>query len=734
MSLITKSGTNDFHGSAYSYHNNSEFSARNFFDSTVPKERTNLPGFTLGGPILRNRAFFFSQYERFTVRGTGRSTFQGLTAEEKASAVPAVRALANLYQTVPSAAARIFTLGTPNRVNLDTYLFRGDFLLTNRQTLMARLSNTKSGSQYQDTGGIIGSATNGARQTLGATVQHSTAFTPALFNEARLGFNRQVALDSETPRPNYLGDPTLNGSIGSLRVTGLTTLGIPTYLNQYNFQNNYQLMDDLTWTHARHTFKLGTSLRRIQVNDGSITSAFRGTLTFNSIAAFLGGLPNSYSIIDGNPKLGLRRTEWQSYFQDDWRLTSRLTLNLGLRYELNTSPSEVYGRISSAYLLPTDRNNFAPRFGLAYKVNDKTVVRAGYGLFYNVLETTFIGLTRFNPPLLRTFDAVNPRFPNLMAQAQTGLPSGLVVPNQHSATPYAQHLNFTIERQVSSGSTLSVGYVGTLGRKLSRTRRPNGGEQLAQSFRPDASVGVVNVLETSANSSYHGLQASYSGKFGNDLTVRASYTWSKFIDEISDIAGTNTNVDRTVLALDEQRLFLDRGISALNIGHVATFTYLYRLPFLRAHRVLGGWTLSGMNSLQSGRPYTIFTGTNTPLGNNNQRPLATPGALVFTPSDATAIRCAPGVSAAHLRPDASSFGTLGRNTGTGDRFFDVSLSLQKDFRILERLNSQFRAETYNLFNTTNFLAVDNVMSSATFGRYTSAADSRRVQFAVRFTF
>jgi hypothetical protein len=518
-------------------------------------------------------------------------------------------------------------------------------------------------------------------------------------------------------------------------VTGLTALGIPTFLNQYSFQNNYQVMDDLTINHGRHTLKMGSSVRRIHVNGGNLNSTFRGTLTFNSVGAFLAGTPNAYSIVVGNPRMGLRRTEWQSYVQDDLRLRPNLTLNLGLRYEFNTPPTEVAGRIPSQYLLRTDRNNLAPRFGLAYMPWKGTVVRVGYGIFYNVLETSFIGLARFNPPTLRTFDAVNPVMPNLLAQAQSGLPSGLVIPNQNSATPYAQHLNLAIDRQLfSPSSTLTVAYVGTLGRKLSRTLRPNGGEQLAQALRPDRSVGVVNLLETSANSNYQSLQVTLNQRFGNGFQLRAAYTWSKFLDDVSDIAGSNVNLDRGIIPLDEGRLFLDRGISAFDIRHIGAVTLLYRLPLWRSHRFLGGWTISSMNALQTGRPYTIYTGTNTPLGSNNQRPLGIAGALVATPSESVALRYANGFNALSLRPAATDFGTLGRNTQTGDRFVNSSVSLMKDLRWTERLSSQIRAEAFNLFNTTNFNAVDSVMTSPTFGRYTTAFDSRRVQLALRLVF
>lgn len=735
ISLITKSGSNDLHGSLYWYHNNSSLSARNFFDTAVPKERANLPGITVGGAIVKNRAFFFSQYEAFLIRGTSRQTFQGLTESEKASAVPSVRALVNLYPVVPLATQRIFAIGTPNVTDLHTYMTRGDFILTSKQTLMGRISNTESYRESLSVGGLLGSSAPGKRRTLGATAQHSYALSPRAFNEARLGYNRQLEHDSDTPNPLFLGDPAVNGLIGSLRVTGLTTLGIPTYLNQYSFQNNYQAMDDLTLIRGRHTLKTGTSVRRIHVNGGNLNSTFRGTLTFNSLNAFLAGMPNAYSIVTGNPRMGLRRTEWQSYFQDDFRLLPNLTFNLGLRYEYNTPPTEVASRIPSQYLLHTDRNNLAPRFGIAYTPLKNTVLRAGYGIFYNVLETSFIGLTRFNPPTLRTFDAVNPVMPNLLVQAQTGLPSGLVIPNRNSATPFAQHLNFTVERQLfRPGSSITASYVGTLGRKLSRTLRPNGGEQLAQNRRPDPATGVVNLLETSANSSYQSLQVTLNQRFGSGFQLRVAYTWSKFLDDVSDIASSNVNLDRAVIPLDESRLFLDRGISAFDIRQIGTAALLYRLPLFQSNRFLGGWTASSMISLQSGRPYTIYTGTNTPSGSNNQRPNFAAGSLISTPSAPNAVSYASGFNAASLRPDGASFGTLGRNTHTGDGFSQVSLSLSKDVRWTDRFTSQIRGEFFNLFNTTSFSTVDNNMSSPTFGRYTAAFDSRRVQLALRLVF
>jgi hypothetical protein len=242
------------------------------------------------------------------------------------------------------------------------------------------------------------------------------------------------------------------------------------------------------------------------------------------------------------------------------------------------------------------------------------------------------------------------------------------------------------------------------------------------------------VLETSANSSYNSLQIGYTQRFNTDLQVRAAYTYSKFIDDVSDIPTSNTNLARDVLPLDEGRLFLDRGTSTWDIPHVLTLTSIWRLPLFKTSRYLGGWTISSVSTIQAGRPYTLFTGTNTPLGNNNNRPLDISGALIRNAPSATPIMYAPGFNAAALRPANGALGTLGRNTERGDAFYDFSLSLMKDFAMTERMRLQIRGEVFNLFNVTNFNAVDNVMTSPTFGRYTSAFDPRRAQIALRLVF
>ncbi|MGH9753938.1 MAG: TonB-dependent receptor domain-containing protein [Blastocatellia bacterium] len=742
VSIISKSGANEFHGSAYEYHNNSALSARNPKDLLgKPSNRSNLAGFTLGGPVVKNRAWLFGQFETYRIRGRQSSFFQVPSDAQRALAVPAVRPLMDLYPR-PINGATTFNFGLARNVDMNTWLIRGDIALTGRQRLMSRYNIAKAVSETQGGfAGVIDGANNLFRTTMSASIQHAWTPAPNKLNEARIGFNRTESLDVPSENLLFLGDPKTNGEVGQLRVGGLTTLGVQSFANKYEFLNNYQLSDDFTWALKNHTVKFGSSVRRVQVNDGFLDNAFRGQLVFNDIAEFLDGIPASYSRKVGNPRIGLRRTEWHSFAQDDWRVTPTLTLNIGLRYELNTALREAADRIPSQFLFDTDRNNLAPRFGFAWQARPKAVVRGGYGIYYNALETVFLGLTRFNPPLIQTFTVAKPAFPNLLDNATMSIPSGLVIPNKDTATPYAQHINLTIERELwNPQSTVSVAYVGTLGRKESRLRLPNGGENPPKEFkRPDPSVGVVSVLETSANSSYHSFQMSWSQRVNKDLQVRAAYTFSKYLDYVSGLTSSNTGLDRTLIPLDERNLARDRGRSDFDIPHIFTLTGIWRAPFFAdrrglAGRLLEGWSLSSVATLQSGRTYSLFSGTNNLNASNNNRLLDLPNTLIRCGSCEIPIQLASGVTKAQLTPAAGALGTLGRNTERTDGLVDIGFSLSKDFRLTERLRLQLRGELYNAFNVTNFNAVDNVLVSRDFGNYTSAFDPRRAQLVARVVF
>jgi hypothetical protein len=547
-------------------------------------------------------------------------------------------------------------------------------------------------------------------------------------NEARFNYTRFHIRDGfDDPAP--LGEAAVNGEVGLVNVNGLTFLGHYSWYGQRTTQNNFQWTDDLSIQRGPHALKTGAAARRLQLNNGTITNGYIGQLRFNSIPDFLAARPASYNRNAGNPYLGLRATELNAYLQDDWQAHPRLTLNLGLRYELNTVPYEVNGQIEDRYRFRGDHNNIAPRFGFSWRADGggKTVLRGGYGIYYNVLELSFVGLTRFNPPLIRNVVAANPQFPNLGAQAGATIPSGLVVPDPGVRLPYAQHFNLTVERQLFHPRTvLSVGWVGTAGVKLPRAARPNGGDSLAQALRPDPALGVLNRLETSATSRYDGLLASLQWQ-GRRLWLRASYTFSKFLDTVSDFPTTNQGIERQLLALEETNLRLDRGVSDLDVRHVASTAYAYNLP--------GGWQVSGITMWQSGRPYSLYSGTDNRTGSNNNRIGDVPGSLLRPGAgNRQAILLAPGFAKAQLTPPRGTLGTIGRNTERGDGLAQFNVAVSKTFLLSERLRLQFRAESFNLTNSVNYDLPDGLLTSANFGMAIAAFDSRQTQLALRLSF
>ncbi len=606
----------------------------------------------------------------------------------------------------------------------NSQVFRVDHEITPAQRIFWRTTRLKATNRGA-TGASFARYESGVGPT-GHSLQHIWSATPNILNEARLNHTR-FDLNDGFLDPMELGDPSRNGLAGTVTVNGLTSLGHFAFMRRQTAQNTYQVADDLSWNRGAHSWKLGANIRRLQLNSGTFAPSFTGALHFNSVADFLAGRAASYSRNVGNPYLGLRASELNFYAQDDWRIHRRLTLNLGVRYEFNSVPREVNGLIAEKYRFAPDYNNLAPRFGLAWQLDRsaKTMLRAGYGIYYNVLELSFVGLTRFNPPLVRNFAAASPTFPDLLATAQAGLPSGLVLPQNNLRQPYSQHLNLAVERQLFNPQTvLSVAYVGTLGRKLPRVSRPNGGDGLAQAMRPDTSIGVVNVLETATNSRYHSLQASLQGQFGK-LMVRGAYTWAKFIDEVSDFPSSNTGLDRGILALDERNWRLNRGSSDFDLRHTLTNAVSYPTVW--------GIRLQGILTLQSGRPYSLYSGTDNPFGSNNNRLMNIPGALSFNTSAQRAITVDP-AQRALLTPGRGAFGTLGRNTVNGDSLLVLNIGGSKSFSLSERWKLEFRGEMFNLTNTANYNPPDGVLTSPNFGQALTANDPRQAQLALRLTF
>jgi hypothetical protein len=732
ISIVTKSGTNDWRGGLYEFFRNDALNARNTFDQEKPALRSHQFGGSIGGPIKKNRAFLFGNFESFLRRQARPETIQTLTPQQKAIAAPDVRPLAAMYPDPNIGGTNLYRANSAAPGDLYTFVLRADVDLTPAQRIFSRSTFLTS----NNTGGTGASQArySGDVGSQGHSLHHVWTPAPRAVNEARFNYTRFRILDAFVD-PVQLGSPAINGEVGAIFVNGLTSLGHFSFWGRNTAQNNFQYTDDLSLIRGAHSLKLGAAVRRLQLNSGATTTGFIGQLRFNNIADFLAARPATYNKNIGTPYIGQRATEFNAYIQDDWNVSRRLTLNLGLRYEFNSVPTEVNNLIDERYRFASDYNNFAPRFGLAYRIDDsaKTVLRGGYGVYYNVIELSFVGLTRFNPPLIRNYVAVRPNFPNLLANAnQTA--GGLVIPASGARQPYSQHGNLALERQLWSPRTsLSVSYIATRGLKMPMATRPNGGDAMPPAQRPDPSLGVVNYLETSANSRYDALQTSFQIQ-QSGLMVRTSYTWSKFLDAVSDFPSSNQRIEAGLLMLDEHNRRLNYGRSDFDIRHNLQLAYSYNLPLARGNRWLGGWTLGGITTLLSGRPFTLYSGTDNLEGTNNNRILDVPGALIRGQDGAASLSLSPGVSRAQLTPAPGTLGAIGRNTESGDRLVEINVSAAKNFNITERWSLQFRAEGFNIANTANYGPPEGLLPSVNFGRALTAFDSRQIQLALRLSF
>ncbi len=719
VNLITRRGGNEWHGSFYHFFQNEITNARNPLLTSRPPLRLNMPGFTVGGPLRKNRLFLFSGFE-VAVRNAYRasSTVTTLTAADRARAVPAIQPLLRYYPEPNIPGTNLNSEGIASPTTTPTGLLRVDYAMNAAHHLSGRVNFVKNTGGLRER--LWGGDASSANQSRSGVLTLESTFSPRLFNQAR-GTYTYFHSNVEPHHPS-LGDPALNGQVGLLVVTGLPILGQFRFRTWSTF-HNYTAADDVTFFRGAHIVKAGFIYRLTQANN-ELDRNFNGTLVFPSVAAFLAGQPLSYSRALGNSRLDLRNREMAGYVQDDWRILPSLSLNLGLRYEFYGVPSEKWNRIGNLYT--RDANNFAPRIGFAWDPMRRgaQVVRGGYGFFYSPLQMDFVGQARFAPPLVTTFSRFRPTLPDLLAGAAIGSDAFMVA--RAIRNPYVQNWNLTVDHQLwNPGAVLSAAYVGNRGLRLPFTTRPNGGENLPLPQRPDPSRGVISYLTDGSASTYHSLQLSLRTVVRKRLNLRAAYAYSRSIDNASESAFN---------PIDERNWRLDRGLSDFDQRQLLTFYGVYELPFASRNRLLGGWQLVGLLFSRSGTPFSLLANTNTPNGTLHNRILDLAGSLVREPQGSSWLRLAPGFTPAQLQPAPNQIGTLGRNTEIAPNFADLNMALHKDFRVTENVRLHFRTEVFNLVNRANYDAPINNIANPAFGRILTAADARQLQFLLRLAF
>jgi hypothetical protein len=852
VALTTKSGTNKFHGVAFAYWDNNALEARNYFyyGNGTPFSLHNIDGGTLGGPIVRNKLFFFGSWEGNRERtnfsalstvptaeqrngdfssygtpiydpntgsasGTGRTQFVN-NMVPKTRFSPITQSIQSLIPlpNQPGTTSNYFSAATQalDRDNIDAKV---DWNRTQNHHIFGKYSVMKALVNCQFSLGAAGGSGlcngNGAGTaptlTQLATLGHSFIITPNLLLDEVLGFSRMgqhgtdgffgqnIGLQLGIPGTN--GPDVRQSGFPIFNITGFSSLGqtanyIPFFRNDQTWTNSH----NLTWTHGAHELRFGFDMIRFQLNqwqpeagsfgprgyftfDGAITALNGGKSPnqFNAYAAFLLGLDQSVGKTLQN--IGLTGREWQFgwYARDRWQLSRKLTVNIGMRYELYPLVQRTntgLGRFdlnTNQILIGGVGNNdenagvtishkmFAPRLGIAYRLTDNTVVRLGYGISYDPLPMSrvfrdpypltipqsFTGPNSFTP-----YASISSGIPQVSApDLSTGValvPTSTVI--SRSPFPgllhrgYIQSYNFTIERQLPSDFVVSAAFVGSATTHQFVDHELNAGSPGSGTAGLPLSATLGRRISTLfedgwLSSHYTSLQLAVNRRFSNGLLIKGAYTRSKAIDMADD--------DGRVGLLFNYAPMLSRNeaVSGFDIPNNFQIGGLYELPFGRnkpflqtgfASHVLGGWQLNGTFSAYTGLPFTV-TASNASLNapNNTQTadqvlPVVAqlggigPGSPYYDPK-------------AYAPVTAIRFGTSGRNTLRAPAIFNANVSMFRTFPINERFSLQVRAESYNLSNTPHFAAPSANISSGNFLVITSAAsDQRQFRFGMKLAF
>jgi hypothetical protein len=882
--IVTRSGSNQFHGSAWDFLRNNDLDAKSFFAGSVEPLRRNQFGGTFGGPVLKDKTFFFLYYEGIrnhqgettltTVPSdpertgnfgdqcalyNGAFNSQGLCIDNTTGQVsqtggqifnyfvppgnppqpiaynqlPGINSIAQtLLQFYPHANDGPFTYEDTQMFtsNSDQFGIRVDHYLTERDTLNFRYSfgqNSEVDPLSNIGANVPGFPVGENQRVQNFVTQETHTFSSKMVGILRASYLRNKFLVGENINhtdPSSLGfqyTPSLEQAIGPpfIQVGGYASIGDPITGPRNSYQNTFDFSGSLTKIQGRHEFKWGGGYQYDQINvlQGIATNGFFVFSTFplsNSFASFLFGQPVVFLQGGGNFYRGLRGQAFNLYAQDTWKATKRFTLNYGLRYEVPSPYTEIHneqnlwipGVQSKIFpsapaglvypgdkgvprgLLPTERDAFAPRVGLAWDVTGTGhwLVTSAYGIFYDPYYTGQGGPLQdpiSAPPYLQTpqvsvpnfaspFNGQNP-FNGTFSPDMT-----LLVLNPNLRLPYAQDWNLNIERALGRDWLLEVGYIGTKGTKLPRFIEANPSvyvpgnstQQNADQRRlysgctlttsPSSCVySSVGEIAGIADSSYNALQVSLKKRFAHGLSMLASYTLSKTLDDVSSFNITGSAAQSVAgendLAQNPFDVKSEYGRSMFDARHRFVLSYQWNLPWFNHAqswygRILENWQVNGITTLMSNTPFTVYDSSdpseqgaapeisgffssrpnivgNPNVGSCPLQPGQTVAAAVRTPQ--CWFNTGPFQHAAQ-----GQFGDVGRNTMDGPAFQQWDFSAIKMIPIHENMNLQFRAEIFNIFNNVNFELPDNDINSPNFGQIEAAQPGRIVQLALKLTF
>jgi carboxypeptidase family protein/TonB-dependent receptor-like protein len=818
VTAVTRSGTNTLHGTAFEYIRNSALDARNFFDvtSSPPSFKRNQFGGVLGGPIKKDKTFIFGGYEGLR-QGLGTTLIatvptllarQGILPTGTVQVNPASVPFLNLY---PLPNGRDFGDGTGEFLSSPT-------IVTNEDNFMVRVDH-----QLNDKTGIFGRYTFDndslnnplsippqvillASRRQYTTLQANSILSPKALNNFRSAFNRthsiadQLFIPDPGPQVDFIPGQLLGtlqiGAINNAGSRAITALGAANGQGAFAWAYNiFEWGDDFSYVTGKHSLKTGADIQRIQDNTKQ-TQQLRGTYTFTTFNDFLAGRPanlQASSPLGITPYWGLRQTLYAVYGQDDYTVNSRLTLNLGLRWETTTDPIAVNGQMAilpspaatntviSDRFFSIGKKNFEPRVGLAWRLNasGKTVLRAGGGIYHNQILPALYSSQASIPPFFGTLSATNPPFPNGYQILKPGAALiNLKAMPPVDKVPVNDQYNVSLQQEIFRNTVVQVAYAGDHSNHLFGDREADtaipticpaapcpaglpGGTKYFPAGAPrlNPAWAGIRLYSFNSNSVYNSVTVTLRRQSSSGFVGQIFYTFSKAMDEGSN--GTTSDSVRSPSALlDPANRARDWGLSEFDSRHAVVANFSYPVPFRAGSNALGavvnGWTLDGIGTFTAGLPFTarLAAAVSRDLSTQfSERPDLKPGASQ-NPNSGTSAGC-PGFPAgtklggpgnfydpcSFSLPLAGTYGNLGRNTIIGPGVADVDLALEKNFKLREKVNVTFRAELFNIMNHAN-LGLPNTTplaaggaASPSAGRITyTTTSARQLQFALRINF
>ncbi len=838
VNAVTKSGGNAYHGTVLEFLRNDVFDARNYFDPAgqrKPPLRLNQYGASIGGPLVRDRAFFFANYEGSKEhRGLTRTfslpslkvrsgDFSGmpliydpLRTDASGRRLPfadnkipserlnfvALAFLAKVPSPTSSGEVQNFVTSPSIKNDSDQATLRLDYTPSPRNAVFLRLTGANMvtfqpyGNSNLNETLVPGFGYQIVTRSRNFALSHTHVFAPSLVNEFRAGFlrvtggqegeNRGVdfgnisGLQGVTRDPKKMGYPAINFA------DAYSSMGDPATLTLRR-NNSFDFFDNLSWTAGSHSMKFGAYIYRLRFNPTSSPNA-RGTLNFtprftssapgsadgSAFADFLLGYPSSAQVGVGRGEMDGRALWTHFYAQDDWRASSRLTLNLGVRYEINGQMVETGNRLSNPEvgrfviasddkgnihpdakaLLPVipvpyltskdagyDRSlqkpnysRIAPRIGLAWTPDKSSryVVRAGFGLFFNqaaysINENLALNLPfYFNKSITVPNDQPTPIYSttNILLAPNTGSIGGSGLMYRYRSE-YAESWTLSIQRSITDNWAMTATYLGSrvVGADNSTYLNiPQPGPGPIDARRPNPALSAIRAIRWDGWSEYDSMTLKLEKRFSSRVGFDANYTWSKAMDDASDVGPTFHEFN---IPQDVRNIGSEKGLSSFHHAHRFVFTATYDLPM--------GWTVNSIGTFQTGAPITI----NLPNDNANVGPGPAQRPDLLRNPNLKRGRTAEQWfdTAAFVMPAPFTFGNAGRNIVYEDGETNVDLSVTKQFKLRDRAALEFRTEIFNVFNFLNFVgAPGRVAFTPNFGRLFNAGPSRQVQFGLKLMF